>query len=164
MRLSGLLMLIFILVPLVEVGLFIKIGGIIGALPTIGLIVLTAVIGVTLIRLQGILTLARVRDKLDRGEIPAIDMVEGLILLVAAALLLTPGFFTDTVGFLALVSSIRHAVAIRALKWLVIRHRGAQPGEGAHTTVIIDGEVVEVRPGEEKSRRGLKDPKDENYN
>lgn len=163
MRLSGLLLLVFIVVPLIEIGLFIEIGGVIGALPTIGLIILTAVIGVTLIRLQGMLTLARVREKLDRREIPAIDLIEGLILLVAAALLLTPGFFTDGVGFLVLAPGIRRTLATQLLKWLVARRRASVHRADGQTTVIIDGEVVEGQP-KTKPPRGLKGREGKNYN
>ncbi len=163
MRLSGLLLLVFIVVPLIEIGLFIEIGGVIGALPTIGLIILTAVIGVALIRLQGMLTLARVREKLDRREVPAIDLIEGLILLVAAALLLTPGFFTDGVGFLVLVPGIRRTLATQLLKWLIARERASGHRANGQTTVIIDGEVVEGQP-EAKPYRGLKGRESQNYN
>lgn len=159
---SVLLLLIFIVVPLVEIGLFIQIGGVIGALPTIGLIILTAVIGVALIRLQGVMTLTRIRDKLNRDEIPATDMVEGLLLLVAAVLLLTPGFFTDAVGFLLLVPALRRPLAVRLLYHLASRHRRGGPG---HTTVIINGEVVDTDdggPGREYP--GLKGRDRENYN
>lgn len=144
MRLSGLLLLAFILIPLLEIGLFIEIGGAIGALATIGLILLTAVIGVSLIRLQGLLTLARIREKLDREEIPAIDMVEGLLLLVAAVLLLTPGFFTDALGFLALVPAIRRPLAVRLLYYLATKHRNTG---NKRTTVIVNGEVVDAPDG-----------------
>jgi len=150
MRLSGLLLLAFILVPLLEIGLFIEIGSAIGALPTIGLIILTAVIGVALIRLQGLLTLARIREKLDQDEIPATDLIEGLMLLVAAVLLLTPGFFTDTVGFLILVPALRRPLAIRLLYYLAAHHRASGR---TRTTVIIDGEVVDSDPGSAESRR-----------
>jgi len=160
MRLSGLLLLAFILVPLLEIGLFIEIGGVIGALPTIGLIILTAVIGVTLIRLQGLLTLARIREKLDREEIPATDMVEGLMLLVAAVLLLTPGFFTDALGFLALVPAIRRPLAVRLLYYLATNYRNTG---GSHTTVIVNGEVVDT-PDEPNDYPGLKGRNGQNYN
>ena len=141
MRLSGLLLLAFILVPLLEIGLFIEIGSAIGALPTIGLIILTAVIGVGLIRIQGFITLGRIREKLDHDEIPATDLIEGLILLVAAVLLLTPGFFTDALGFLGLVPAIRRPVAVRLLYYLATHHRDSG---STRTTVIINGEVVDT--------------------
>lgn len=164
MRLSGLLLLIFIIVPLVEIGLFIQIGGLIGALPTIGLIILTAVIGVSLIRLQGLTTLARIREKLNRDEIPATDLAEGLMLLVAAILLLTPGFFTDAIGFLILIPPIRRPLALRLLHYLASHHR---QGRG-RTTVIINGEVVDTgnsyHDDGTSGHLGLKHRDRENYN
>jgi UPF0716 protein FxsA len=159
---SVVFLLVFILVPLLEIGLFIEIGGYLGALPTIGLVILTAVLGVTLLRLQGFITLTRVRQKLDRGELPALDLAEGLILLIAAVLLLTPGFFTDLIGFLSLVPVLRRRVAIRLLKFL-ISHRRRPPGSGSGNGDIIEGEVVE--PGDDQSRTRRLKPRDhENYN
>lgn len=101
------LLLLFFTVPLVEIYLLLEVGGVIGALPTIGLVVLTAVIGAALIRAQDIATLGRVQQELDRGELPAMGIVEAALLLVAGALLLTPGFVTDTLGFLILVPPLR---------------------------------------------------------
>ncbi len=88
------LFLLFIFVPLIEIYLLIEIGAHIGAMPTIALIIFTAVLGVFLLRLQGLMTLAKVRHSMDQGELPAAALLEGLMLLIAAALLLTPGFFT----------------------------------------------------------------------
>ena len=101
------LVLLFFTVPLAEIYVLLEVGQIIGVLPTIGLVVLTAVIGVTLIRAQGLSTLMRAHQSLDRGELPAVPMLEGAFLLVAGALLLTPGFVTDTIGFLCLVPPLR---------------------------------------------------------
>lgn len=110
------LFLLFILVPIFEIYLLIKVGGIIGAIPTILAIVVTAALGAFLLRSQGISTFQRVQNTLQQGEIPAIEMFEGLILLVCGALLLTPGFFTDTLGFVALIPSIRRAFVVWVLK------------------------------------------------
>lgn len=161
---SILLLLVFILVPLLEIGLFIEIGGYLGALPTIGLVILTAVLGVSLLRLQGFITLTRVRQKLDHGELPAIDLAEGLILLIAAVLLLTPGFFTDLIGFLSLVPVLRRRVAIRLLKYLVVHRRQPPPGGGPGEGDIIDGEVVVEPDTDRPGTRRLKRQGHENYN
>lgn len=110
------LFLVFLIIPILEIYLLIKVGGIIGAIPTVFAIVATAAIGAFLIRYQGISTLNRVQNSLQRGEIPAIEMFEGLILLICGALLLTPGFFTDTIGFIALIPAVRRAFIIWALK------------------------------------------------
>lgn len=100
-------LLLFFAVPLVEIYVLLEVGGVIGALPTIALVVLTAVIGAGLIRAQGLSTLARVRQELDRGKLPALEIIEAALLLVAGALLLTPGFVTDSMGFLILVPPLR---------------------------------------------------------
>jgi len=85
--------LLFIFTPLIEIYLLIQIGSEIGALLTIALILFTAGLGVTLLRIQGLITLTKIRQSLDRGELPAATMLEGLMLLIAGVLLLTPGFF-----------------------------------------------------------------------
>lgn len=113
-----LLFILFLVVPLVEIYILIKVGGLIGAIPTIALVVFTAVLGALMLRWQGFTTLQRVRNMLARGEIPAIEMLEGVILLISGALLLTPGFFTDTLGFLCLVPPLRRG----AITWLITRH------------------------------------------
>lgn len=101
------LLLLFFTVPLVEIYVLLEVGGVIGALPTIALVVLTALIGAGLIRAQGLATLGRVQQELERGELPAVGIIEAALLLVAGALLLTPGFLTDTIGFLILVPPLR---------------------------------------------------------
>ena len=98
---------IFLLVPIAEIFLLIQVGGIIGAPWTILLVVLTAVIGVRLLKIQGVSTLARAQNKMQTGQMPAQEMLEGMGLVVAGAFLLTPGFFTDTVGFLLLFPPTR---------------------------------------------------------
>lgn len=139
------LLLLFFTVPLVEIYVLLEVGGIIGALPTIGLVVLTAVVGAGLIRAQGISTLVRVQRELERGELPAVGIVEGALLLVAGALLLTPGFVTDSLGFLILVPPLRR----RAVEAFIRRHLagaagtpgggdgGRHGGAGPH---VIEGE------------------------
>lgn len=110
------LFLVFLIIPILEIYILIKVGGIIGAIPTVLAIVATAAIGAFLIRHQGMTTLQRVQASLQKGEIPAVEMFEGLILLLCGALLLTPGFFTDAIGFLALTPFIRRLFVIWALK------------------------------------------------
>ena len=95
--------------------LLIKVGGYIGAWPTIGLVMLTAVIGISLLRIQGLSTLTRGLSRLEGGSLPAREMVEGLLLAVAGALLLTPGFVTDLVGFVLLAPTSRGLLAQRIL-------------------------------------------------
>ena len=99
--------IVFLIIPLVEVYLLIQVGQVIGALWTIFLVVLTAVIGVWLLKIQGVSTLMRAQQKMQAGQTPAREMLEGVGLVLAGAFLLTPGFFTDTVGFLLLFPPIR---------------------------------------------------------
>ena len=104
------LLLVFIAMPIVEMWLLITVGREIGAWPTIGLVLLTATVGFSLLRQQGFAMLFRARQKMDAGELPAVEMVEAIILAVCGALLLTPGFVTDVVGFAGLIPSLRRAV------------------------------------------------------
>jgi len=107
---------LFILTPLLEIYLFIKIGTEIGALATIVLIAFTAVAGVVLLRYQGLSTLQNVQRQMQQGQIPAVGLLEGIMLFFAGALLLTPGFFTDTIGFLILIPAIRKNLALWILE------------------------------------------------
>lgn len=116
MPIVQLLFVVFLVVPLVEIYLLIKVGGLIGALPTVFLVVFTAVVGAALLRQQGLSTFRRVQLALSRGELPTVEMIEGAVLLVCGALLLTPGFFTDAVGFLGLVPPLRRAAIVRMLE------------------------------------------------
>ena len=97
----------FLAVPILEIYLLMQVGSFIGVGWTIFLVVLTAVIGVALLKAQGISTLNRAQQKLQANELPAREILEGMGLLVAGALLLTPGFFTDTIGFLLLFPPTR---------------------------------------------------------
>jgi len=96
------LLVLFIGIPLFELYLLIQVGSIIGALPTLALVVFTAVLGAALLRRQGLSTVQRIQIAMNRGEVPALEVVEGAILLIGGAMLLTPGFVTDALGFLCL--------------------------------------------------------------
>ena len=116
----GVFLFLFIVMPIVEMTILIKVGTLIGALNTIGLVLLTAVIGAALLRQQGLSTLLRANQRLNSGELPAREVAEGLILAVGGALLLTPGFVTDGIGFLCLLPGSRHWLAGQALKRMVV--------------------------------------------
>lgn len=104
------LLLLFIVVPIVEMWLLITVGQQIGALPTIGLVLLTAFIGVSLLRYQGAAALLKARTKMSTGELPAREIADGLFFAVGGALLLTPGFVTDVIGFACLTPGIRTVI------------------------------------------------------
>lgn len=111
MKVFQILFLLVLIVPFAEIYLLLEVGGIIGALPTIFLVVLTAIIGAWLLRQQGFATFRRFQESLARGEIPAYEMIEGPIILVGGALLLTPGFITDILGFICLIPALRQKLA-----------------------------------------------------
>lgn len=106
----GRLLLLFIVLPAVELALLIEIGSRIGTLATIGLIVVTGIVGAALARSQGLRVLARLQEQLARGEMPAESLIDGLMILIAAALLVTPGVLTDAFGFLCLAPAFRGLV------------------------------------------------------
>jgi UPF0716 protein FxsA len=117
MRIFPIGLALFILIPLIEIFLFIKVGASIGAFNTILLILATAVIGVALLRRQGMSTFQKVQSQMQQGELPALGMIEAVMLFFAGALLLTPGFFTDTIGFILLIPPLRKVLAL----WLLER-------------------------------------------
>jgi UPF0716 protein FxsA len=100
-------LLLFIVMPIIEMWLLITIGSYIGALSTIALVLLTALMGIGLLRQQGVSTLWRGKEKLQQGKIPAQEIMEGIVLAVSGALLLTPGFVTDIIGLLGLLPFTR---------------------------------------------------------
>ena len=108
------LFFLFILIPLLEIWLFILLGGFIGIYPTLFIILLTAILGTFLVKTQGVNVLKEIQSKFNELENPTEPIVHGAMILFAGALLLTPGFFTDTVGFLLLLPNVRRA----AFFWL----------------------------------------------
>ena len=106
---------LFIAVPIVEIAVLIKVGGLLGFLPTIGIVILTAVLGTAMLRAQSMSTLASVQSKLNAGEVPALQLMEGVALLIGGVLLLTPGFVTDAIGFFCLVPATRRWMIKRIL-------------------------------------------------
>ncbi len=111
MKIFQILLLIVLIIPFAEIYLLLAVGSIIGAFPTILLVVFTAVLGAWLLRQQGFATFRRFQESLARGEIPAYEMIEGPLILVGGALLLTPGFITDILGFACLMPLTRKKIA-----------------------------------------------------
>lgn len=103
------LLLLFTLVPLVELYLLIEVGTVIGGLNTILLVLGTGALGAFLARLEGLRTLGQIQRSLNQGLVPAEEMVDGVIILVAGLLLITPGILTDACGFLMLIPTTRNA-------------------------------------------------------
>ena len=141
----GLLLLAaFIAVPLLEIAVFIEVGDRIGLGATLVLVVVTAILGTWQLRTQGLATLARARVHLDRGVLPADELFDGVCLLFAGALLLTPGFVTDSIGFLLFLAPFRALLRRLARDRIARSARGAGGGHprGGTTRVWVNGEEV----------------------
>lgn len=104
------LFLLFTLVPLVELALLIRIGGLIGAGPTLGLVLVTGAAGAWLARREGLRSWLAVQREMGAGRVPGVELVHGMIILLAGALLVTPGVLTDAVGFALLARPVRRRV------------------------------------------------------
>lgn len=160
-----LVLLALIAVPLVEIAIFVEVGGLIGPLPTIGLVVAVALGGTWLLRRQGLGTLAKAQASLNRGEMPVAEVLDGFMLIFAALLMVTPGLLTDAIGLLLLVPVLRRRLGGMAARWAMARGQmqvfgmdkppsSARPAgephrDGPHARgvgPIIDGEAEVVDP------------------
>lgn len=146
------LFILLIAVPIIEIGLFIELGGWLGLWPTLGVVILTAILGSVLLRAQGFAAMANLQKELQAGGDPRKPMADGVMILVAGLLMLTPGFFTDTVGFLLLMPPVRTALIAwigpkLAARTVVVGGRAQQrpnpgPGDGP-----IEGDYVDLTDG-----------------
>ena len=153
-----LLLLIFVVVPLIEISLFITVGGAIGLGPTLAIVILTAIFGSWLLRREGARALIDVQRAFVEFRDPTAPLAHGALILVAGVLLISPGFFTDTLGLLLLIPTVREAVLRRTGRRVMSRVRSgftAHPNEFSDdpngTTphrygrgVVIDAEFVET--------------------
>ena len=135
------LFVLFLLVPLIEIYFLMKVGNIIGAGWTIFAVVTTAVLGAGLLRIQGASTLLRAQSSLAKGSLPAMEMMEGFALALSGILLLTPGFFTDALGFACLIPQIRRKFAKYVIENHLINVRTA--GSPFQSTKAKDDNVLE---------------------
>ena len=157
-----LIFLLFVLVPIAEIALFIEVGDVIGLWPTLGIVIATAFLGTGLLRAQGVAAFARAQATMAEGRVPVEEVVHGFCLVIAGALLLTPGFFTDAIGFALFLPPVRLALGRAALKWFsqhgtVHVHTQSQGGTGfphqtperaprRGTPEIVEGEAEEIDP------------------
>ena len=143
MPLFVILLLLFIGLPMVEIYVLIQVGQVIGALWTIALLVAIAALGSALLRLQGLATLANVQAAMSRGELPTTAILEGLVLLVAGVLMVTPGFVTDLAGLLCLLPPLRRALARALGAALMLRVQRGAGRRAAPTTAdkrVLEGD------------------------
>ncbi|MFO7857010.1 MAG: FxsA family protein [Paracoccaceae bacterium] len=156
------LFVLLVVVPIVEIALFIEVGGWIGLWPTLAVVVGTAILGAALLRAQGRGVLNELQARMDRGEDPRGPIAHGALIVGAGALMLTPGFFTDAVGFLLLVPPVRSAVIAWGAARLAGRVRGAvfvagaRPGPGPRGPRpggdVVEGEYEALDEDEDEER------------
>ncbi|TFB08781.1 membrane protein FxsA [Candidatus Atribacteria bacterium MT.SAG.1] len=112
------LLISFVIVPVTELYILIEVGKKIGSLTTIGIIILTGIIGAYLVKGQGFMILRKIQNDLNEGIMPGDSLIQGAIILAGGIFLLTPGFVTDIIGFIFLIPASRRVVKKYLLKWL----------------------------------------------
>lgn len=127
------LAILFIVIPALEIYVLIKVGGIIGALPTIGIIVATGLIGAALAKHQGFAAVRKVQEAMLEGREVGSSLVGAALVLVAAVFMVTPGFITDAVGILLLLPPVRALVAPAVLRWGAGRFQSAIITDGSRS-------------------------------
>lgn len=155
------LFLAFLAVPLIEIALFIQVGGLIGLWPTLAIVVLTAILGAWLVRAQGQLAMNQLRRSFSELDDPTEPLAHGAMILLSGALLLTPGFFTDAVGFALLIPAVRAAVfRFLAQRIAVARFdMGPQgPMRDGMRSDVIDGDFEDVTPDTKRQPRSNAGP------
>ncbi len=153
-------MLLFTILPVLELALLIKIGRAIAVGPTIGLVIVTGVVGAALAKHQGLRTLRRIQEDLAQGRMPTTELVNGLMILVAGAVLITPGIITDAFGFALLIPPIRALLRRRVVtyfkKHAVVTFQSSV-GPAAGDDGFIDVEAQSSSPEERHDRQGESD-------
>ena len=135
LRIIGLLLLI----PLFDAVLLVAVAGWIGAPLTVALVVLTALIGMLLVRAEGRHTARKVRERVERGQLPGDELLDGALLIAAGAFLLTPGLVTDAVGLLLVVPVTRWPIRTALKRWLVVPYIDRKTGGIASGNVYVGG-------------------------
>ena len=133
------LIAVLLLIPLIDMLLLVAVAGFIGILETVALVVLTGLVGLMLVRAEGRHTLAKIQRKAAQGEPPTDELLDGALLLVAGAFLLTPGLVTDVIGFIFVIPPTRYPVRIALKKWVVTPYIDKKTGGFATGSVYIGG-------------------------
>ena len=156
------LFVVMIVVPVTEIAVFVKVGGWIGLWPTIAIVILTALVGSALLRHQGLTTFIKAQQNLAQGRMPLAEVFDGLCLLFAGALLLTPGFVTDIVGLLLFVPPFRAGLRSVVGRWLAASGRvhvqttgfdGDRRPQGPRDPNVIEGEYTDLTDDDPRDRR-----------
>ena len=121
------LFLAFTIIPIIEIYLLIEIGSMFGALAAVTLVILTGFLGAYLARMQGLQTLYRIQESLREGRMPSGELLDALLIVVAGLVLLTPGFLTDSVGFLLLIPATRNSIKYWLQRQIELRYMSNRP-------------------------------------
>ena len=150
------LFLMFLIVPLIEIALFIQVGDVIGLWPTLFIVVLTAVLGTIMVRSQGLAVLNRLRGSLESISDPTEPIAHGAMILFSGALLLTPGFFTDAVGFALLIPRVRAALFNAVKSRINVTSLNPGPADRAQrpADTVIDGDYEDLDAPKPKGPSG----------
>ena len=144
------LLIIFIILPIIEISIFIQVGGFLGTFNTILIIFLTAAVGVYFVRQQGFRTFQKIGVELQNQQIPVQGMFDGLVILIAGILLVTPGFLTDIIGFLGLVPQTRVFLLTVVKNFFFQRYSNAQKQYKKDINETIDGDFIEIEEDHEE--------------
>jgi len=139
---------VLLVVPIAEIAVFVVVGGEIGALWTIALVLLTAILGSILLRIEGIRTFMQIRNKLNTGQIPGEELAKGAMILIAGVLLLTPGFITDSIGFALFVPFVRKLIWIFLAERIIVKNINRNSSNGYYDSDPRQGNVVDLDPDE----------------
>jgi UPF0716 protein FxsA len=134
------ILILFLLIPIVEIWIFVKVGEAIGPWLTVALVIAMAIAGTVLVRIQGLAVLDRARATLAAGEFPSSELLDGLFVLLAGFLLIVPGFLTDVLGILLFIPALRRRLGASIWGWIshrpnIILHRGGRVMEGTYREV-----------------------------
>ena len=144
------LFIIFIILPIIEISIFIQIGSFLGTFNTVLLIFLTAALGIYFVRQQGLSVFQKITYELQNQQIPMQGMFDGLVILIAGILLITPGFLTDVLGFLCLMPMTRYYLLNIIKNILSKRYRNMHNKHKKDVQKTIDGEYIEINEEDKK--------------
>jgi UPF0716 protein FxsA len=128
------LALLFLVVPFAELFVLIKVGQVIGALPTIGVLIVVSVVGAAMVKREGMAVLRRAQEQVRQGRVPGVELIDGVLILFAGALLVSPGFLTDVLGVLLLIPPVR-----RGLRNVAARRLARRASAGGTETIEVEG-------------------------
>ena len=152
--------LIFIVMPLIEIAVFVIVGGQIGALATVGLVITTTILGAILLRIQGFGILNRLRETMEQGGRPGRELVHGFMVMIAGVLLILPGFVTDAIGLVLFIPAVRDfAWRFLASRIVVVNSAGPQGYRrpGNDRTIDLDADEYAEEAPEKDTQRKLRD-------